>query len=846
MFHHSPKTTVSRLRKLAGAAAALTLLAGLSTVNADDLTIFSREQLIIGARAVINAGSIQSETHVLVGNNSTTKGSVYSNGTAYIRYNATIRGDLLTTATQTLESGVTVEGIRRENTPLPEYELQTKGVGIGCYNLTIPNGYYCNLQPGCYNDITVQTGGKLYLSAGTYNFRTLTVGYNARVYINIGSSQYTTVNVRDYMFVDSYARISLIGATNTPNVNFYTNQSSNLYIGYYASVEGCFTVPHTHFMLYPNATFTGSVNGKMVTIYQDATINGELARDRDGDDVPDVIEYLAGTSPTNPDSKPAVLREGTWQNRTAYGDQVAVYDFSHFAGYEECDAIAMAIPMDNLTGDYTLIFTSSSRPGTLPDTRYIADASAFRVKAASPCYTCMVTPIPLSTQYRGTPREALTLYHQDGGDWQQVALEYVTFGAVYAKLPAEGRYVVARDKGTYLVSTNFTAGDLAVNPTHRFKTIYEAIEAIENNPSPDGDNIFIAKGLYKASDKDINNTNPNPYPYWSLSKNTSIYGGYKERFVGQTGEINEQEPRLYPVTLKAVVKTHPILGIYAWTLEQDREIIIDGFIFDGLYSAVGVSANAGAIEVRNNYTDGPEYIRIRNCVFQGNVGAAAGAVELQGQNTRFFFDNCIFANNQSTGAYATGPSGGAVAIIQVEENANVEAEFFSCVFTGNTVHRGEYSGTIAVGGRINEGLCGRMPVKVVNCTFYKNSVIGTHRGASICNGATYEYLVGENWQTIPAPAVVMNSILFSNETEAGKEVYGISTGNVVYTVSNGTHSVELTEKGISHTAIHDATIGAVNSNIKLNPAATPPVTPEFEKPGDLAGGDLKLAPAMTG
>jgi len=830
------KSTISFLRKAPAIITVIGLLAGSMFVNADELTIFSKEKLTIGARAVVNAGSIQSETDVLVGNTSSIKGAVYSNGTAYIRYNAHIYSDLLTTATQTLESGAVIDGYRRENTEIPFYTLQTKNVCIGCSNLTIPNGYYCNLQPGYYNDITVQTGGKLYLAAGTYYFRTLNVCYNARVYVNISSSQYTTVNVRDYINVADYAKISLICATNTPSVNFYTNQCSPLYIGKYASVEGCFTAPYAEFTLLQYGSFTGSVNANKVTIYQDATVNGELARDSDGDDAPNVVEYKAGTDPYNEASKPALLKEGNWENRTAYGEQVQVYDFSHFVGYEKCDAITMQIPQNNLTGDLALIYTASTWSGSLPDQNFKPDASSFTVKAQSQCYSCMLTPIPLSAKYRGTPKEALALYRYSSG-WTKVPIEYVTFGAVYAELPAEGKYVVARAQGTYLVSTDFTAADLAIDPTHRFKTLYEAMKAVDALPSADGDNIFVATGTYKSSDKNLAGQNPNPNPYWSLSKNTNMYGGYKQRFDGQSGDINLQEPKLYEVKLLAEVKTFPILGIYAWALEENHSIVIDGFTFEGLYSTTGIATDAGAIEVRGNYTVGPEYVRIRNCVFIGNSGIKAGAVELQGQNTRFFFDNCIFTQNSSTGAYTSGASGSAVAAIQVEENGNIEAEFYSCVFSGNNVLAGEYAGTIATSGRIIEGIVGKMPIKVVNCTFYNNTVAGTYKAASICNGANYEYLDNGVWKSIAAPAVVLNSILFSNTAAAGNEVSGITTDNVTYTINSGALSIEFTEKGISHTAIHDATIGALNNNITLTTAGpgfdfTEPVTDIKLKGGD--------------
>jgi len=52
---------------------------------ASDISIYSVEQAYIGPRAVINTGSVQSESSVLVDNYAQIKGSVYSSGTALVR-----------------------------------------------------------------------------------------------------------------------------------------------------------------------------------------------------------------------------------------------------------------------------------------------------------------------------------------------------------------------------------------------------------------------------------------------------------------------------------------------------------------------------------------------------------------------------------------------------------------------------------------------------------------------------------------------------------------------------------------------------------------------------------------
>ena len=308
---------------------------------------------------------------------------------------------------------------------------------------------------------------------------------------------------------------------------------------------------------------------------------------------------------------------------------------------------------------------------------------------------------------------------------------------------------------------------------------------------------------------------------------------------GALMQPSDADPRHHITTLLAKNDNdYPIMLIgHNW--EAGYDVVVDGFKFDGVnVSTVGWTF-AGALEIRHRYNTGYEKNLIRNCVFVNNKGRFAGAVWLA-EASKVFFDNCVFADNVCDagggGPYEAGA--GAVLISQAEDGP-VEAEFYSCVFSGNSVLTGEKSAAVTTTGNI---ISLKYPLKIVNCTFYNNSAAGaapTNTG-SICNGATYKL-------ADPAPAIVMNSILYSNPSVKNREVYGVTNGttpSVTYIVDNGVTSRTYSEYGISYTAIHDDVIGnlANTNNIELTVADIA----QFTESNNLAGRDGTLGTGDDG
>lgn len=397
-------------------AAAIALLCGAAFVNADDLAIYSQEQLLIGARAVVNTGSVQSGASVLVDNYAQVKGNVYATTTALVRSYAHVYNNVLAGTTYTIESGAVVDGYKQANASIPAYTIGTKTVTVGTVNKTVPSYGSLTLAAGNYQDVYVGQGGKLYLSSGTYNFRKLEVYCDAKVYINISATQTITLNVRDFFAVRDRAKISLTNATNTAAVNFYVHHTNFIDIGCDANVEGNFDVPNGEFRILSRAYFTGSVNAKKVSVLAEANVNGELARDRDADGAPDVIEYIAGTNPTDANFKPALVKNNQWANTTDRGSMQLSYDFSNFTGYSFIKDAPVYLSKNSLKGDYipnyklNQVYLAPLHEGYRIDKNTEIVISG--TPNSGPCRTCGTIAelfFPISDESRGIMAEALKL-----------------------------------------------------------------------------------------------------------------------------------------------------------------------------------------------------------------------------------------------------------------------------------------------------------------------------------------------------------------------------------------------------------------------------------------------------
>lgn len=104
---------------------------------------------------------------------------------------------------------------------------------------------------GDYSDVTVFHGAKLYLKTGIYNFNTFNVpGHDAIIYFDVDPDEIIEINVKSAMEFDGYRiKTEFIGEASPQSIRYYTNQSSELTIGYNVGLDGIFTAPNANINL---------------------------------------------------------------------------------------------------------------------------------------------------------------------------------------------------------------------------------------------------------------------------------------------------------------------------------------------------------------------------------------------------------------------------------------------------------------------------------------------------------------------------------------------------------------------------------------------------------------------
>ena len=93
-------------------------------------------------------------------------------------------------------------------------------------NVTVLAGQTMNLNPGCYRDVRVNSGGTLNLSAGIYDFRTLRLIAGSTM--NGGGQPATTVTVRDQAITEAGVTITSLRLQTVSTANFSVTESISI------------------------------------------------------------------------------------------------------------------------------------------------------------------------------------------------------------------------------------------------------------------------------------------------------------------------------------------------------------------------------------------------------------------------------------------------------------------------------------------------------------------------------------------------------------------------------------------------------------------------------------------
>ncbi|TRX66449.1 choice-of-anchor Q domain-containing protein [Carboxylicivirga sp. M1479] len=214
-----------------------------------------------------------------------------------------------------------------------------------------------------------------------------------------------------------------------------------------------------------------------------------------------------------------------------------------------------------------------------------------------------------------------------------------------------------RQSGSIYVKTGGT-GD-GSSWANAYGNLNEAI-----NTSVDGDEIWIAAGVYKPSDADIRAQR------FEIRNNITLYGG----FAGNESALSERDYIKNRSIISGDIGVESIIddnSLQLFRVNAEGIVVFDGLILQDVYAKDGSIAHKGGGML---VLDGD--VTVRNCLVKDNQSYSSGAgISIQGGDVTVF--NSIFKNNKSMVSY-----GGAISL---ESGTGFVV---NCTFVGNVANGG--------------------------------------------------------------------------------------------------------------------------------------------------------------
>ncbi|MBU1368843.1 MAG: right-handed parallel beta-helix repeat-containing protein, partial [Bacteroidetes bacterium] len=330
------------------------------------------------------------------------------------------------------------------------------------------------------------------------------------------------------------------------------------------------------------------------------------------------------------------------------------------------------------------------------------------------------------------------------------------------------------DPNILFVNDDAPGNNSGISWKHAYTSFQTALETASS-----GQQIWVAKGLYKPSkETDGNTDSPNAFTF-RMIEGVEIYGGFAgtetetsvrtNYGLGETnetilsGDLNgDDEVTGSGSTLlfeNNSDNTYNVFNHNSYTLTNSA--VLDGFTIKGGYQ----TAYDGAGMV-NGFNSDPT---IRNCVFTENLARSGAAIYNNGNTS--VFDNCSFIKNK-----ALSGSGGAIS-----NNASPNT-------ISNSIFIGNYA--FSNGGGIS---LYNANSTIKNCLFYNN--YGRSKGGAISHWDSSSEIVNvtitENSSTAGGGIYLQgdedapnlkNAIVWNNSANSGDQIYNFAP--LVFTITN--------------------------------------------------------------
>lgn len=339
-------------------------------VGLNSFAIYSSDSTVIKQRCDFNGGgAIGSNKVVWVFPEAVINGDVICGGKIELEPQARINGNARAVDTIILKSSAIVTGTIEKDPTVANIDISKKDTIItGSEKITVKNRGNRILSPGYYNDLVVETGCTLTISAGIYTFSSFFLQPRSIVLLDIASSDMVDIEVSGDMEFSDESKVIFKNDGYVPFVRFYTNDKNMVRVGCVVQLNGTLTAPYGDIHLFSRTQCNGAIYGKTVTIEPDIQVVSDdvitQCTDSDGDHIQDVLEVILGTDPhDSSDYIPiAIPSESCIDNK----DEVTVkYDFSmYYPDYAFAKEMTATFPAGSLTRyNVPMFITIGNEPG---------------------------------------------------------------------------------------------------------------------------------------------------------------------------------------------------------------------------------------------------------------------------------------------------------------------------------------------------------------------------------------------------------------------------------------------------------------------------------------------------
>jgi|GEM_PF-1686487 len=317
--------------------------------------------------------------------------------------------------------------------------------------------------------------------------------------------------------------------------------------------------------------------------------------------------------------------------------------------------------------------------------------------------------------------------------------------------------------------------------------------------SKSGDQIWVAKGVYKPATTDGWGVATSPSP---IKNDISIYGGFESGM----GSITQRNWKVNLTVLSGDLGNDDAAGfsnrndnaLHLFVIASVRNTWLDGFVLRGGCAnsdtnPATTDSQGGAIRLEN-----ATGFVAKNCTFVDNEAWAGGAVYTRELPSAALFEDCVFSGNLSLDNSVDGSGGGgAFASRRASGSGNpaVQVLLNRCTFTGNrapdsrggvfralTLNTSKVSANITnslfVGNEANTNWTGgafyfqnsEQSSLMMNSTFY-----GNYPDAVVVQSATNVMVNSIVWGNASDLAVIGTGEFQVSYSDVGKARYGTNS-----------------------------------------------------------------------